>query len=77
MSEKIFGGQHCRVPYSFFGGFRTYSRLRGVWDWLWFSCGVAHCGRGLIAIFRGFFASIGEIFILAGGLGTGLSFYGV
>ena len=33
--------------------------------------------RGLIAIFRGFFATIGEIFSLAGRLGAGLSFYGV
>ena len=32
---------------------------------------------GLNCGFQGFFASIGEIFILAGGLGTGLSFYGV
>ena len=37
----------------------------------------AHCGKGLIAIFRDFFASINEIFILAGGLGTRLSFYEV
>ena len=34
-------------------------------------------GGGLNCGFQGFFASIGEIFILAGGLGTGLSFYGV
>ena len=32
---------------------------------------------GLIAIFWDFFANAGEIFILAGGLGAGLSFYGV
>ena len=34
-------------------------------------------GGGLIAIFRGFFGSANKIFILAGALGTGLSFYGV
>ena len=34
-------------------------------------------GGGLNCGFQGFFASIGEIFILAGGLDTGLSFYGV
>ena len=35
-------------------------------------------GRGLIAIFRGFFARASEIFGLAGGLGIGLlSFYQV
>ena len=32
---------------------------------------------GLIAIFIGLFATVGGIFILAGGLGAGLSFYGV
>ena len=35
--------------------------------------------EGLIAIFWGFFANAGEVFILAGGRGlvAGLSFYGV
>ena len=56
---------------------RAYSRLRGIWGWLWFSCGVAHCGGGLIAIFIRLFATVGGAFILAGGLGAGLSFYGV
>ena len=23
---------------------RACSRLRGIWGWLWFSCGVARCG---------------------------------
>ena len=32
---------------------------------------------GLIAIFRDISASASEIFVLASGLGTGLSFYGV
>ena len=32
---------------------------------------------GLIAIFQGVFATIGGIFNLAGGLGAGLSSYGV
>ena len=54
-----------------------YNRLRGIWGWHWLSCGMRHCEGGLIAIFRGFFATIGEIFSLAGGLGPGLSFYGV
>ena len=52
-------------------------RSRDVLDWLWFSCGVAHCGEGFIAIFRNFFASIGKILILAGGIGTRLSFFEV
>ena len=34
-------------------------------------------GGRLIAIFRDFFPTIGQIFILAGRLGTGLSFHGV
>ena len=38
------------------------------------SCEMADCGKGLIAIFRDFFASISEIFIFAGGMGTRLSF---
>ena len=38
---------------------------------------IAHRGKGLIAIFRGFFASTSKIFILAGGLRAGLPFYGV
>ena len=29
----------------------------------------------LMAIFQGIFASVGKIFIVAGGLGTGISFY--
>ena len=31
---------------------------------------------GLIAIYQDLFASIGEIFILVGGMGTWLSFFG-
>ena len=32
-----------------------------------------HYGKGLISVFQEFFASIGKIFNLAGGLGTGHS----
>ena len=32
---------------------------------------------GLVTIFRGFSASASGVFVLAGGLGAGLSFYGV
>ena len=36
----------------------------------------AHCGvGGLFAIFLSFYATIDKIFILAGGLGTRVSFY--
>ena len=58
------------------GGVSRVNRLRGIWGWLWFSSGVAHRVGGVwLAVFRGCFANIGEIFILAGGLGAGLSFY--
>ena len=51
---------------------------RGIWDWRCFSCGVAHHGGNLISAFQGFSASIGKIFVLAGGLGAGLLlFHGV
>ena len=39
-----------------------------------------HCGgrgRGLISIFQGVFASIGGNFVLAVGVGAGLSYCGV
>ena len=42
-----------------------------------FSCEAAHNGKSLISVFQEFFASIDKIFILAGGLGTGLPFYRV
>ena len=56
---------------------RFCGRLRGIWGWLWFSCGVVHHERGLTAVFREFFVRAGKIFILVGGLRAGLSFYGV
>ena len=51
----------------------------GGWGgrWLWFSCGVAYSGGGLVSVFQEFSSSIGRAFILAGALGTGLSFYGI
>ena len=48
-----------------------------MWDWLWFSCEIVHSGKNLIFLFQEVSASIDKAFILAGGLGTGLSFYGV
>ena len=50
--------------------FETGSSFRG-------GQGTAGGGGGLAAVFRDFFASASEIFILAWGLGAGLSFYGV
>ena len=40
---------------------------------------MAHSGKSLISflVFQEFTASINKAFILAGGLDTGLSFYGV
>ena len=55
---------------------RTYSLSQDIWGWLWFSCEIEHYGKGLISIFEEFFASIKKISILAGRLGTRLSFYG-
>ena len=53
----------------------AHASVADVLDWFWFSCGVTHCGEGFIAIFRNFFASIGRILILVGGMGTRLSFF--
>ena len=50
---------------------------QGVWGCRWSSWGVAHSGKGLIFVFQEFSASIGGASFLAGGLGAGLSFYGV
>ena len=41
-----------------------------------FVWGGARRGGGLIAVSHGFSAGIGGAFILAGGLGAGLSFHG-
>ena len=38
--------------------------------------GGAHCAGGLISISRGFFASVGGVFVLVGVLGAGLSLCG-
>ena len=55
----------------------AYNRSEDIWGYLWFLCEIPHCGKGLISLFQKFFVSIGKTFILAGGLGTELSFYGV
>ena len=39
------------------------------------SCEIAHNGKSLISIFQEFSSSINKTFILAGRLGTRLSFY--
>ena len=42
-----------------FSSFRaTYSRSRNTWDWLSFSCGVAHCGESLISVFQELFVAL-------------------
>ena len=58
-----------------------------VFDWkysFWVDLGqgsglsvIAQCGRSLNPIFQEFFTRINKVFVLAGGLHTGLSFYGV
>ena len=40
-----------------------------------FPCEIAHYGRNLISVFQEFFAGIDKSYILAGRLGTRLSFY--
>ena len=42
-------------------------RSRGIWGWLWFSCGVVQYGKGLIFVFQEFFASINKIFSIRRG----------
>ena len=54
-----------------------HSGSRDAWGWLWFSCEMARGGKSLISIFQEFSSSNYKAFILAGGLGTGLSFYEV
>ena len=48
---------------------RRHTNLQSVTKYwrLKFSCEIAHHGKGLIAIFRDFFASTNKILILAGG----------
>ena len=48
-----------------------------IWDWLWHSWEISHCGGGLISIFQGIFARIDRIFVLAWGLCIGVLFSGV
>ena len=48
-----------------------YLGLGLVFMW---GAGEAHGVRGLISVFREFFASINKMFVLAWGLGNGLSF---
>ena len=55
----------------------VYNGSRDICGWLWSSRGVVHSGKDLVSVFQGFSASTGEAYILAGGLGTGLSFYGI
>ena len=62
--------QGLPLPTIVYGMFEAGSSFHGGW-------GTAGVGGGLIAIFRGFFASAGKMFVLAGALGTALSFYGV
>ena len=48
-----------------------------IWEQFQFSCEVAQCGKTLVSVFQEFFPGISGFFNLAGGLGAGLSFYGV
>ena len=64
----------CIIPGEYWG---ICDGSQGVWDWLEFSCGVEHSGGSLVPVFHKFSVSVGGDFILAGGLGAGLAFYGV
>ena len=55
----------------------VYNGFRDIWHPPWFSCGIAHSGRGLVSVSQEFSASINKASILTGGLGISLSFYGV
>ena len=68
--EGVWGGLQSGA------GFRG-SGSRGVWGWLYFLCGVAYGGRGLISVFRGFSPSIGGAFCFGGGErgGWGLGYH--
>ena len=43
-----------------------------MWGRLWFSCGMAQCGRALVSLFQHFSAGIKKILCLGGRLGTRL-----
>ena len=45
--------------------------VAGYLDWLWFSCGGAGRGEGVMAILRDFFASANKFFILTGSWALG------
>ena len=59
-----------RIAFGAVGPRASYSQVFGTGSGF-------HAGSGLISGFQGFFASLGEIRILAGGLGAGLLFLGV
>ena len=41
-------------------GLGAFGDSRGIWGWLWFSCGVVQFGvGGVISVFRGGFAGAG------------------
>ena len=75
--NKLIFMKRGRTAYSGSNALGGCSGSRGIWGYLWFSCGVAHGGGGLISVFQGLSASAGGAFILAGGMGAGLSFYGI
>ena len=77
----LFGAFRCL---KWLWGFGPLLSFADIWGWLWFWCvcvcvcggGGAHWAGGLISISRGFFASVGGVFVLVGVLGAGLSLCG-
>ena len=55
----------------------TDSHSKNVWDWIYFSCEIAHYEKSFASVFQEWLTSIKKNLIVAGGLGTGLSLYGI
>ena len=65
LRDKVEGGRR--------GGGRGVPRIESFW----FSCEIAHYEKSLISVFQELFFSFNNFYILAMGLGAGLSLSGV
>ena len=63
-----------KQPFGWWVAWCCLQWLAGYLGLAWSSCGMVHGRKGLIFVFQEFSASTDKAFILAGGLGTGLSF---
>ena len=55
----------------------AYNLSQNIWDYIWCPCEIAHYERSVISAFQEPFANFNKILILAGRLGTRLSFCGI